>query len=64
MDPNANLQQQERIIADRTRPDGTLHNYDRYALHGLRMELRAWLDRGGFEPNWDQAPNARQYYGR
>lgn len=64
MDPNANLQAQERILTDRMRADGTLHSYDRYELHDLRMALRDWMRKGGFEPAWDKAPHARMYYGR
>lgn len=64
MDPNANVQEQERILTQQIRADGTLHNYDRYRLHDLCVALRDWLSRGGFEPDWSLAPNARKYYGK
>lgn len=64
MDPNANLREQEELIVTRQRPDGTLHNYDRYELHDLREALTEWIARGGFEPDWSAAPNARKYYGK
>lgn len=57
MDPNANLREQEEIEAER-RPDGTLHNYDRYRLHDLRVALRDWIRGGGFAPDWAQCPTA------
>jgi hypothetical protein len=65
MDPNANLQEQERIIS--------AHNPGAYVnaklpewrrLLELRQALYDWLRDGGFEPDWTTAPNARQYYGR
>jgi hypothetical protein len=63
MDPNANLLEQEAILTTRQRPDGTLHNYDRYELHDLRRALHDWLCTGGFAPDWSKAPHAAKYYG-
>lgn len=61
MDPNANLQEQERIIRYRTNT-GTRET--RARLRELRQALTEWIRGGGFEPDWSQAPNARKYYGR
>jgi len=55
--PNANLAAQAKVLANR-RKDGTLHNYDRYALYDLRCALREWLCRGGVAPHWDRHPEA------
>jgi hypothetical protein len=65
-DPNANLMEQEaRIIALQQSnlrwPDVRDWNGD---LNYLRSELRIWLQRGGHEPDWSKAPNARKYYVR
>lgn len=66
MDPNANLREQESIVFHRL---GLTHRNETYTKGGarlreLRQALRAWLDRGGFEPDWTLAPHARKYYGR
>ena len=59
MDPNANLQEQETLLT-------SFGNYvaDPDRLSDLRQALYDWIRDGGFEPDWTQAPNARQYYGR
>lgn len=57
MDPNANLAEQEDIL-------GSVYPADYIRLAILRAELDRWLKRGGFEPDWSKAPNARKYYGR
>jgi hypothetical protein len=56
MDPNANLASQEQILS--TRSAGVLGA----RLFDLRAALIAWLALGGFEPDWDKAPHARQYF--
>ena len=63
MDPDANLQAQAEALANR-RADGTLHNYDRYALYNLREALRDWLDKGGFAPKWNTHPDATTAFHR
>lgn len=62
MDPNANLQEQERILS-RKRTEGFLPG-DRSRLHDLRDALRVWLMNGGFSPDWTLCPLAKKYYGR
>lgn len=61
MDPNANLQEQERIMRDRYYP--MLMAGERSRLRELRNALNAWIASGGFEPDWSKAPNAARYYG-
>lgn len=61
MDPNANLQEQERIIL-RLRTSTSRVGIGRLA--DLRQALREWLRGGGFAPDWTQAPAAARYYGR
>jgi hypothetical protein len=55
MDPNANLQAQERILLSLDDPD-----LDR--LTELRRALSTWLACEGFEPDWTQAPVATLFY--
>jgi len=57
MDPNANLREQERIIRN-----GEAVGNQR--LRELRIALRVWLQHGGFEPDWFQAPEATAYFQR
>jgi hypothetical protein len=78
MDPNANLLEQEHHIAaiaahDRaperaTERERKQARFERAHLcadkRQLQRALTEWLDRGGFEPNWSKAPNARKYYGK
>lgn len=74
MDPNANLQEQERILARKHTPcgvDGPTQadidqlRADHPRLIELRWALRDWLyERGGFEPDWSACPNARKFYGK
>lgn len=75
MDPNANLQEQERLLAELAGIDaaGNRHLSDscfaewrrlRARLRELRQALRGWLDAGGFEPNWAACNRAAAYYGR
>lgn len=54
MDPNANLQEQERRLLP----------MDRARLRELREALAVWLQRGGFEPDWSACPRAASYYGK
>lgn len=64
MDPNANLRQQEYLI-DVKINSGT-HGVDRKRaraeLNELRGALKGWLQGGGFEPAWSEAPLARKYF--
>lgn len=62
MDPNANLREQADLLADPHH--GSLHNYDRYRLHDLRIALRDWLQGGGFAPDWDRYPAAAANFKR
>lgn len=73
MDPNANLQEQERIINRAQRQEASAHIvHDRYEftpedrerLYELREALTGWLSRGGFAPDWNLGPVARGFYGR
>lgn len=57
MDPNANLQEQERILEL-----GLVADYAR--LWELRQALDRWLEARGSEPDWLRAPRAARYYGR
>jgi len=59
MDPNANLQAQERLL----RHDRRLTSDDRAWLHDLRGDLKRWLAAGGFAPDWAACPLASVYFG-
>lgn len=71
MDPNANLAEQEAAL---TRHSAACNEAnDRSArevcicaddIATLRAGLTRWLRKGGFDPDWTKAPNARKYYGR
>jgi hypothetical protein len=63
MDPNANLQEQERILTDHS-GDLRRARADCDRLLDLRQALYDWIRDGGFEPDWTLAPRARAYYGR
>lgn len=61
MDPNANLQEQEQLVASyagRKLPD----RHDAARLRYLRKTLRQWLTDGGFAPDWAACPQAARYY--
>jgi hypothetical protein len=58
MDPNANLQEQERILI--ARAPGTRTDAGR--LTELRAALFAWLHGGGFQPDWTTAPRAAKHF--
>ena len=72
MDPNANLQEQERIIARFHAETGDLNettrniiktlSTDHERLQELRDALYDWLRSGGFEPDWSKAPQAACYF--
>lgn len=70
MDPNANLAEQDRILAKPPCASadplghGLLSSYDRYRLYDLRVALRDWIAGRGFEPDWQAYPNAARYYQR
>lgn len=67
MDPDANLQEQERL-------EHTLRSLRAYGpskpeyvaawerRSDLRLALGAWLRNGGFEPDWSKAPVSAKYY--
>lgn len=69
MDPNANLQEQEQLLARKeyfknlplTRHP-PLREEDVARLRELRATLRVWLTNGGFEPDWAAYPKAARYY--
>jgi hypothetical protein len=66
MDPNANLQEQERIIAANAiiAANGRTATAVKARLYELREALCEWLDRGGFAPDWDKSPLASRYFVR
>ena len=59
MDPNANVQEQERIL-EGTQSDQRANSA---RLLDLRQALYDWLRDGGFEPDWSAVPRARGFYG-
>ncbi|HEY3499430.1 MAG TPA: hypothetical protein VGK73_32295 [Polyangiaceae bacterium] len=62
MDPNANLQEQERIIVSRRGEVVHVDPAESARLAELRAGLVSWLAGGGFEPAWYQAPRASAYF--
>jgi hypothetical protein len=54
MDPNANLQAQERLLTEEDCRQMTV----RARVRELRAALSGWLSAGGFAPDWIQAPTA------
>ncbi len=55
MDPNANLQEQERILSSSDlRP----------RMRELREALHGWCRGGGYAPQWDKCPRAARAYWR
>ena len=64
MDPDANLREQEEIEGVLCYASASQHRELWPRLLDLRQALYDWLRGGGFEPDWDQAPRARLYYGR
>jgi hypothetical protein len=61
MDPNANLQEQEAILARWRTPRGCIGR-DNTRLAELRIALAEWLQAGGFAPDWSKAPKAAHYF--
>lgn len=64
MDPDANLQEQQRIIiwqAESPIQTPSDRRYRRERLAELRHALLDWLRRGGFAPEWHKAPLAAEY---
>ncbi len=59
MDPNANLKDQEALLAI---PAKQRQSYQRDRLHELRIALTGWIRGGGFEPDWATCPLASSYY--
>ena len=71
MDPNANLDEQERTLGKLEMLSGESVNawrarvrHDAARLAELRQALYDWIRDGGFEPDWTRAPYARKHYGR
>lgn len=62
MDPNANLQEQEQLIA--VAYERKLRRVELDRLADLREALGEWLEGGGFAPDWTLAPRARKYWGQ
>jgi len=64
MDPNANLAEQEWILAELARVAaadvGTEPLIAR--LTDLREALVGWMAAGGFQPMWTSAPHASVYF--
>lgn len=58
MDPNANLAEQDQILA----ADRPLSAAARRRLSELRLALSSWLARKGFEPTWTQYPIAAAHF--
>lgn len=54
MDPDANLQEQERLYET--------HSVRTARMRELRDALWAWLRHGGFEPQWSKCPRASKHY--
>lgn len=68
MDPNANLAEQEELLQEISEYGRDTHhpaciNAQR-DLIDVRQALYDWLRDGGYEPDWNRAPNARKHYGR
>ena len=63
MDPNANLQEQDKLL-DQHLHTQLLNRHDRERLRELREALVDWIARGGFQPDWAAYPHAAKYYGR
>lgn len=61
MDPNANLQEQERILTAR-RSGNVARRYQAGRLRELRDALATWLHGGGFQPDWSKCPLAADYW--
>jgi hypothetical protein len=66
MDPNANLQEQERIIAANAIIDarGRRDIAVSERLRHLRISLTQWIAGGGFHPDWTACPLAARYFRR
>lgn len=64
MDPDANLAEQDAILAGavRTAPQSPITDAARDRLRELRHDLRRWIMRGGFEPDWTRYPLAARQY--
>ena len=70
MDPNANLQEQGRLLDKLVMLSGEKVNdwrrrvrHDAVRLSDLRQALYDWIRDGGFEPDWTKEPYAAKYYG-
>jgi hypothetical protein len=70
MDPNANLAAQEELLQEmhEYEENGDVHHPAYFNAQAdlviTRIDLEDWFKKGGFEPDWTKAPNARKYYGR
>jgi hypothetical protein len=65
MDPNANLERQERILIEiANTPGADQRRTLSEDLIELRSDLTHWLSVGGFAPQWERWPIAAHYYTR
>jgi hypothetical protein len=66
MDPNANLQEQARLLDlnGLDRLDRDLSLADKRRLRELREALQEWRNRGGFDPQWYKFPHATRAFTR
>ena len=55
MDPNANLREQDELLAATSR-------IDKQRRSELRRALQGWLASGGFAPDWKAYPKATAAY--
>ena len=60
MDPDANVKEQEYLIA--LMRSGEADSHDRARLRELRASLKEWLASGGFRPSRPQPPMPRGKY--
>lgn len=60
MDPNANLEEQARLLA--AQDAGPLDYADRVRLRDLRLSLAGWIHGGGFDPVWEKFPGATEAF--
>ena len=64
MDPNANIEEQGRIL-ERANGGRVEPAEARARLRELRAALAEWLVRGGFAPDWSRASfRVARYYGK
>lgn len=62
VDPDANLREQERLLAEPPATTVQARQADYYRLRDLRHALGLWLALGGRPPDWAACPTAAAYY--